>query len=137
MFDTTIGDNGLLPQIREGMNVRDSADKKIGTVRSVRMGDGNDPVDAQEQARDARGPHDDRPNAYDATLVSDLASTLLSDGDALPAEERQNLEIKGYIQIDSSGLFSADRYASADQIASVKGDDVILNVAGDTLAKSR
>lgn len=137
MFETTTGDNSVLAQIREGMHVHDHEGKKIGTVRAVWMRDGNDPVDAQEQARDARGPHDDRPNAYDATMLSDLTTTFFSSGDALPEEERQNLEMKGYIQIDSSGLFRADRYASADQIAGVKGDDVTLSVAGDTLAKSR
>lgn len=138
MFDATIEDNGLLPQIREGMNVRDSGGDTIGTVRRVQMGGGNDPVDAARQSREAAGPADDRSGDYGAPLATDLVSSIFSGGgDGLPDEERQDLELKGYIEIDSRGLFSANRYATAEQIASVAGDDVTLNVAGDSLAKSR
>lgn len=137
MFDSMIENNGLLPQIREGMHVQDSGGDKIGTVRRVQMGGGNDPVDAAEQAREARGPHDDQPDAYDATMLSGLVTAFFSGDDELPQEERENLERKGYIQIDSSGLFSADCYATAEQIASVEGDNVVLNVAGNALTTSR
>ncbi len=138
MFDTTIENNGLLPQIREGMNVRDSGGDKIGTVQRVQMGGGNDPADAERQSREAAGPVDGAPGAYDAPLATDLISTVLSGGgDDIADEERLDLERKGYIEIDSRGLFSANRYATTEQIASVEGDDVVLNVAGDTLAKSR
>jgi hypothetical protein len=138
MFDTTLENNGLLPQIREGMHVLDSGGEKIGTVRRVQMGGGNDPVDAAEQSRDAAGPADDARDTYDAPLATDLVSSIFSGGgDGLPDEERLDLERKGYIEIDSRGLFSANRYATAEQIASVEGDNVALNVTGDTLAKSR
>ncbi|CAA9586443.1 MAG: hypothetical protein AVDCRST_MAG18-3926 [uncultured Thermomicrobiales bacterium] len=136
MFDATIEDHGLLPQIREGMNVRDSGGDEIGTVKRVQMGGGNDPVDAERQSREAAGPADGR-DAHDATLAGDFISTFSAGNDNLPDEARQNLERKGYIEIDSRGLFSANRYAAADQIASVDGDAVTLNVSGDSLTKSR
>lgn len=138
MFDATIEDHGLLPQVREGMKVRDSGGDEIGSVKRVQMGGGNDPVDAARQSREAAGPADDAPGAYDAPLITNLAAAVVSGGgDTVPDEERQNLERKGYIEIDSRGLFSANRYATADQIASVAGDDVLLNVSGDSLPKAR
>jgi hypothetical protein len=138
MFDATIENNGLLPQVREGMKVRDSGGDEIGTVARVQMGGGNDPVDAERQAREAAGPDDDVPGADNAPLVTNLADAVISGGgDTMSDEERDNRERKGYIEIDSRGLFSANRYATADQIASVAGEDVVLNVAGDALPKTR
>ena len=135
MFDPTLeANNSLLNTIREGMKVRDSTGGRIGTVRRVQMG-GNDPVDAQEQAREA-GPTNREPNAYDATLLGDLAEAVVGNGDTLPSEVRQDLEIKGFIEIDSAGIFTPDRYATADQIAAVEGDDVVLNVAADALVRA-
>jgi len=134
MFDPTLeANNSLLNTIREGMKVRDSTGDRIGTVRRVQMG-GNDPVDAQEQAREA-GPTNRDPNAYDATLLGDLAEAVVGNRDTMPSEVRQDLEIKGFIEIDSAGLFTPDRYATADQIASVAGDDVVLNVSADALVR--
>lgn len=137
MFDPTSEDNGLLPIIREGMQVRDSGGELIGTVQRVQMGGGNDPVDAGRQSREAGGPADGSPGSYDAPLATDLIATAFSGGQDVPAEARLDLERKGYIEIDSRGLFSANRYASAEQLASVEGDDVLLNVPGDALAKTR
>jgi hypothetical protein len=138
MFDATLENNGLLLQIREGMDVLDSGGDKIGTVRRVQMGGGNDPADAARQSREAAGPADDVAVGYDAPLATDLVSAIFSGGgDGIPEEERQGLQLKGYIEIDSRGLFSANRYATAEQIASVEGDNVVLNVAGDALVKSR
>jgi len=123
--------------ITEGMNVYDSDGDRIGKVRSVRMG-GNDPVDAGRQANEARGNNSD-PNAggYVTTLINGVEETFASDGNDLPEEERQNLLNKGYIQIDSSGFFAADRFATADQIARVDGNDVYLNVDRDDLVTAR
>ena len=134
MFDPTLeSNNSLLNTIREGMEVHDSTGNKLGTVRRVQMG-GNDPVDAQESAREA-GPTNAEPNTYDATLLGDLASTFTRNNDGLPDEARLDLERKGFIQIDSPGILAADRYAAADQIARVEGDDVVLSVAADALVK--
>ena len=136
MFDATIENNGLLPKIREGMQVRDSGGEAIGKVQRVQMGGGNDPVDAEEQSREAAGP-DDGPNDVGGTaLATNLVTSFFAD-DSMPEEERQNLQRKGFIEIDSKGFFSANRYATTDQIASVEGDDVVLNVTSDNLVEAR
>jgi hypothetical protein len=41
----------------------------------------------------------------------------------------------GYIEIDTDGLFSSNRYALAEHIASASGDEVNLNVDKDELIK--
>ena len=43
----------IVGRVREGMDVYDASGEKIGTVRAVRIGDGNEPADARRQARDA------------------------------------------------------------------------------------
>jgi hypothetical protein len=123
--------------ITEGMSVHDSAGKRIGKVRNVRMG-GNDPVDAGRQANEAgTNAPDSDVGGFASTLITGLGETFASDESALPDEERQNLLNKGYIQIDSSGLFAADRFATPDQIARVDGDGVHLNVDQDELLPAR
>ena len=42
---------------------------------------------------------------------------------------------QGFIRIDSAGLFAADRYVTPDQIVSVSGDALTLNVSQDELMK--
>jgi hypothetical protein len=133
MFDPTIEDNSLLMMVREGMRVLDSSGAAIGKVRSVQMG-GNDPEDAERQAREA-GPIDRDDTFSAASTLSDLPDTLFRFNDGLAGEVRLDLQRKGFIQIDSAGFFAADRYAAADQIASVEGDDVVLSVPGDALPK--
>ncbi len=134
MFDPIIGAAGPITQVREGMDVRDSGGEKVGTIKRVQMG-GNDPVDGARQAAEA-GPTsaDAQANSYNAATIGDLLSAATGGSDGLPNEVRQNLERKGFIEI-GGGLFSASRYATADQIAEVAGDDVTLNVAANALIK--
>jgi len=146
MADLTNGDTTPIMQptsdertplmgITEGMSVHDSDGDRIGKVRSVRMG-GNDPVDAGRQATEA-GSRDAGPDDYATTLIDDVALTFNSGDNDLPEEERQNLLNKGYIQIDSAGFFTTDRFATAEQIARIDGNDVHLNVDQDELVKAR
>ena len=135
MFDPTLeANNSLLNMVREGMQVHDSTGDRIGKVRRVQMG-GNDPVDAQEQAREA-GPTNRDQDTYGTGLLDNVAAAVVGSPDTLPSEVRQDLQFKGFIEIDSSGLFTPDRYATADQIARVEGDDVVLNVSADTLVRA-
>lgn len=123
--------------IIEGMSVHDSDGDRIGKVRTVRMG-GNDPVDAERQANEAGvGTTNPDRGDYATTLLDGVAEGFTSSSNNLPEEERQDLLNKGYIQIDSSGFFTADRFATAEQIARVEGDDVHLNVDRDALIKAR
>jgi hypothetical protein len=41
----------------------------------------------------------------------------------------------GFIRINASGLFTSDRYAMPDQIASVADDRITLRVAREDLMK--
>lgn len=148
MADLTNGDNTPimtptsdertpLMGITEGMSVHDSDGDRIGKVRNVRMG-GNDPVDAGRQANESGvGTTDPDAGDYATTLIDDVATTFTSDDNDLPEEEREQLLNKGYIQIDSSGFFTADRFATADQIARIEGNDVHLNIDQDDLVKAR
>lgn len=134
MFDPTLGDTGLIAQVREGMDVRDSGGEKVGTVKRVQMG-GNDPVDGARQAAEA-GPTDSDRAGNDLAVppIGQFAATLVDGGDDLPEEARQDLTRKGFIEI-GGGFFTASRYATPDQIAGVSGDEVTLSVAEDVLIR--
>lgn len=151
---------GPLAQVQEGMAVYDAGNNKIGTVRSVQMSGGNDPVEVDQQRRDAGASDTDTSGVGPLgllggteggatsgmvgaagtagtggeTLGGNLFGGFLS-GDQIPDELRQKLERQGFIRIDSAGLFAADRFATPDQIAQVTEDGVVLNVAGDALVK--
>ena len=122
----------VLGAIREGMAVYDRADRKVGTVRGVFMG-GVDPEDAQRQSAEAAPP----PPAEDTGSVLPRAvAQAFWPNESLPEELRERLEQKGYIAIDAAGLFAGDRYATADQIARVADDRVLLSVSSDELARA-
>lgn len=56
-------------------------------------------------------------------------------GDDQPEGAQSKLARTGFVQIDSAGLFAADRYATPDQIAAVEAGAVRLRVpAGQLLA---
>ncbi len=73
--------------------------------------------------------------ADDAPLAHRLRplATALSPADPLPREVIERLRQQGFIRIDSAGLFASDRYATAEQIASVSHEGVRLAVSGDEL----
>jgi hypothetical protein len=48
---------------------------------------------------------------------------------------RARLLRHGFIRIDTSGLFAADRYAMPEQLASVSNDRVTLRVTREELMK--
>jgi hypothetical protein len=49
--------------------------------------------------------------------------------------ERQRLLQQGFVRIDANGIFAADRYVTPEQIDSVTGDGLMLNVTKDELIK--
>jgi hypothetical protein len=121
----------VLAAIREGMAVYDRADRKVGTVRRVFMG-GVDPEDAQRQAAEAASPPaDDLGSALPRAVAQ-----ALGPNESIPVELRERLEQEGYIAIDGAGLFAGDRYATADQIARVVDDRVLLSASRDELARA-
>lgn len=124
------GANQLLSRVREGMTVYDRNNREVGTVKSVSMGGGNDPVAARRQSQEAGAA----PGDADEPLVGNLFDAF-TPTDGVPDELRLKLEREGYVEIDSAGLLAADRYATPDQIAEVTSDGVILSTSRDQLPK--
>lgn len=165
----------LIALVREGMSVHDASGERVGKVRSVHVGDGADPADADRQAREAiaevqaatrepdrplgtgniaavgvgglsgDGGHPLGPLTGAAAIDPDDPDRLVAEGplgaqvadNDLPRERHDVLVRQGYIRIDSAGLFAADRYATADQLAQVGDDAVQLNVSRDALISAR
>ncbi len=116
MMASPMGQGGLLGLVRQGMDVYDADNNKLGTVKRVYMGGGNDPADVQRQRRDAGVDQDAGPREADSTFLGDLFDAFTPDR-GMPDELRQKLERDGFIEIDSGGLFSRDRFATPDRIA--------------------
>ena len=121
---------GPLLQVREGMTVYDRAEQRVGTVKEVYLGDGS------EQARDAgmapatAGHKPDRT----ASILEGL-SEALNQRDNLPDTARDHLLGVGYITIDAVGIFTGTRYATAEQVATVADDRVMLNIGDNELIR--
>jgi PRC-barrel domain len=123
--------NRILTQIYEGMTVYDRAGDKIGTVEDVYLGGMSEEADKR-----GGGPETaPSPGQGESSLIEDLAKAIFP-SDQLPETLRQRLLRHGFIRLDSTGLFAADRYVMADQIADVSEDRVTLLVTRDELIKS-
>jgi len=116
-----------LRSIAEGMKVFDRERHEIGKVEYVQFGDDNPATPEVEAA--APNTLDDRRS----TLVDAIADAFGDDN--LPEEIREKLLMQGFVRIDAKGLFAADRYVTPEQIASVSGDGLMLNVSKDELVK--
>ena len=110
-----------LTTVEEGMDVRDVSGESIGTVRDVYLGAPEAISGATDQAAEPRESPLDR------------LATAVSPADPLPREVIERLRQQGFIRIDSAGVFASDRYATAEQIASVSHEGVRLAVSGDEL----
>ena len=96
----------IMTQIREGMHVVDSDGKDVGKIRDFQAGDGTDEFAVGT-------PGADEP----------LAGAL---GDAdLPRHEAQRLSRLGWVKVHK-GLFTGDRYLSAEELDRVDDDKVWL-----------
>jgi hypothetical protein len=114
--------------VEEGMKVFDRERHEIGKVEYVKFGE-DDPDTAEVEAA--------APNTLDRrdrTLVDDIALAFTASDD-LPEEIRQRLLEQGFVRIDANGIFAADRYVTPEQIDSVSGDGLMLNVTKDELVK--
>jgi len=119
----------LSAQLHKGMKVFDSTDTQIGTVDDYKFTD-EDPSTPGPETRDVNPIEWER----DGDLAHILARAFSPD-DNLSDEVKEKLLREGYVRIDADGLFAADRYITPDQIASVEGDRLILNVPKDALMK--
>jgi hypothetical protein len=120
----------LLTRIYEGMTVYDPEGTKIGTVKGVYLGAVS--PDADERGLGSATTSD--PGSPETSLLEDFARTI-SPTEPFPEELRQRLLREGFIRIDCSGIFTADRYAMPDHIAQVVDDQITLRVTRDDLLK--
>ncbi len=129
--DTT-GSHDVLTLIREGMSVYDTRNDRIGTVDEVYFGAASD---AQQEL--GTGPAtvtpSDAPQMRDDSIIDRFAE-VFRDAD-LPDEVREKLLHSGYIRLDSSGIFTRDRFITPDQIRGVADDKVHLAITRDHLLK--
>ena len=116
-----------LRHVEEGMKVYDRERHEIGTVDYVRFGEDDPTTPEIEAASLSAEPETEH------SLLDDVARAFV--GDELPDEIRQRLLQQGFVRLDAAGLFSADRYIAADQIASVSEEGLTLNVSKDELIK--
>ena len=120
----------LLKSIREGMEVHDSQEHKIGTVREVYFG-----ADSDEMKRHGAGAATaPNPDLRENTIIDDVARGIF-DADDLPEEMRQRMINEGFFRLNPSDPLRGDRYVLPEQIAGVHGDHVHVNVPLDELLK--
>lgn len=112
--------------VEQGMRVFDREHHEIGKVEWVQFGD-DDPDTTEIEANGPSAGRDDN------TLVDVIAKAFTTDN--VPEELRDRLVHQGFVRIDANGLFAADRYVMPEQIDSVSGDEVTLNVTKQQLIK--
>lgn len=121
----------LLQQIYEGMAVHDQMGDKIGTVEYVYLGELPEVDEPFGQGQFAPSTTDDS----EGSLIEEFARAIVLT-EQVPDIWRERLLSHGFIRINSTGLFTADRYVMPAQIASVAGDRVVLCVSRDRLIKA-
>ncbi len=114
-----------LRSVEQGMKVFDRERHEIGRVDYVQFGD--DDLDTPEV--EAEGISDLRER--DDSLITDIAKAFTTD--ELPEELQQRLLHQGFVRLDADGLLAADRYITPEQIDTVSGDGLVLNVSRDDL----
>ena len=123
-------DNNILNRIYEGMAIYDHVGAKVGTVKEVYLGSVTAAVDER-----GLGPATaSEPGGTETSLLEDFAKAV-SPTEPLSEELRQRLLRRGFIRIDCTGIFAADRYATPEQIAQVSKDHVTLQVERNDLLK--
>jgi len=120
--------NNLLAKIQKGMTVYDQSQNEIGTVEYVQFGD-EDPLRPTPRAA-TPGRTEDRAD----WLVESVLDVFAPDD--LPETLRERLLLYGFVRVDAPGLFNADRYIFPNQIQSVEGKRVTLNISKNDLVQS-
>ena len=116
-----------LRNVEEGMRVFDRDKREIGKVEYVQFGDDDPETVEVESVKPSRPPLRD-------SLMANIAE-VFAPADEIPEEVRRKLLQQGFVRLDADGLFQADRYITPEQIDSVSGDGLTLNVTIDQLVK--
>jgi hypothetical protein len=123
MFNSEL--NNALTYVKEGMDVYDLNNEKVGTVNMVQIGDENSATSDTETVTGTA------PQMRTNSIIEDVAGAIF-DTDDFPQQIRNHMRRYGYIRIDA-GILRADMYASGDQVASVGDGRVELNVSAEDL----
>jgi hypothetical protein len=121
--DTTGGD--VMAQIREGMEVYDKDEKKVGKVDTLFMGAAADGMLSGVEPARGTGPE----TTENDTLIANIGRAF---DDGLPEVMRNRLRHNGFIRV-RGGFLRGDRFALREQIGAVVGDRVILNVRAEEM----
>ena len=145
MTDSAAGN--VLSQVREGMQVIDSAGDDVGKVDMVHIGDPGAATTAGQSTDDdnagvvVAAPLSSGTNTGSSlgggSGVAGLAGML--GGGEIDVDEplRSQLLRTGFVRVDGKGWFGTDHYLPAERIASVSGDTVTLNTTKDAIAEGR
>jgi hypothetical protein len=123
--------NPILLQIYEGMLVYDHTGAKIGTVEYVYLGE----VAEVPEDFSRREQTSSTLTSKEGSLIDEFAKAILLT-ERVSDIWRERLLSYGFIRINSTGLFIADRYAMPSQIASVVDHHVMLCVNRNELIKA-
>lgn len=109
-----------IEQVREGMNVYDTQNQRIGSVVNVKIGD--------PEAITTQGQQPDQPGGMVGALMDTFSS-----GSGMPDERKERLLRLGYLEINGAGIGN-HFYESAEAIDRVTEAGVFLNssAAGTT-----
>jgi hypothetical protein len=129
--NTELGSQKFL-NLREGMSVYDAKGDKVGTIRQLYFGASGELAN-EEGEGSATAPN--VATGLQDNLVADIARAFV-DEDKLPEPVRDRLLHDGFLRIDATGIFTSDRFVTPDQVSSISGDKVNLNVLKDALIKS-
>jgi hypothetical protein len=121
----------VLANVKDGMEVYDSAGERIGKVDAIFMGAEADGISVEG------GPVTDRSApAGAADTAGEIFAGIFIDRHDIPAEVLERLRYHGFIRIAPHGLFRSHRYAMRDQVVSAGGDRVTLSVPESKLMKA-
>jgi hypothetical protein len=124
--------NRMLTQVYEGMTVCDQAGDKIGTVEYVYLGE---LTEADEEEYGFGASTASALGSSEGSLIEEFARDVILT-EQVPDTLRDWLLHQGFIRINSTGFFAADRYATPAQIASISNDHVMLRVSRNELIKA-
>jgi hypothetical protein len=117
-----------LPEdVSVGMKVFDSEGHHIGKVDGLKF-----PENAIDPS--AEPATVDKADTPDVNPVIEAVAEAFGRED-IPEPLRSQLLRDGYVHLDASGLFAADRYVLPEQIARMGEDGIYLNVTRDALIK--
>ncbi len=117
----------LPERIEIGMKVFDSEHHEIGRVDGLKYPENAIAPEVEPATLDEADERDDD------TILGIVAEAF--GREEVPEPLRSQLLRDGYVHLDASGLFAADRYILPEQIARMEPDGIQLNVTRDALIK--